>query len=322
MSTPPRRKPVAPHAGTKPRTRKPRAAKVARRRITFQSRGQYKCVRLDGRSVRGVHPALHRALSPRWNYAAAEAAGTLVQYTMPRAWLHLPVPELAAQVKPGPPCNAAKGGTRLDQELTRTVKLYLVLRRYPPRALAIEGAPPAPPLARVFHDAAARRLYLDQLPKQGQHWLARRKALERLRLTLPETRMLWVLMEQQRVEPLQTQLPVAHGNVGTKLDLVVQSLDNQCLTVVEVKRGCDVAFGNGTRMLPPFADRGFDTHSHYALQTLVSHLLFKRCVTAAQAPGATTAPWLVRCSSSGVHVYLPPAWAVAKRAELLQRVCR
>lgn len=321
---------------------RPKPPRKPRKRCTFQSRGKFKCVKLDGRAKQGVHPALHRALSPRWCYAEALKEGRLTEYDAPRPnHLYLAAPHLASLVKPCQPERAAKGGTKLDQELTRTVKLYLELKRYPPRA--VSGAPI--PLTRVFHDMAWRDSYLQQLPQtpprplgwtkrgtkaQPDAWTRRRKALARLHFTLPETRMLWLLMDHQRVEPVATQLPVALGRIGTCADLVVRALDSITLpdgspgwplTCVEVKRNCSRMYGDGSRMGPPFTQHLFSTHSHYQLQTLVTHLLMKQSMPAAKLPGSTTAPWLVRCTNTGVHVDVPPAWAVAARKDLMHRLC-
>lgn len=102
-------------------TKKP---KPARKRVSaptkgvhFQSRGKYRCVRVDGASRQGLHNALDRVLG---KVDREHGRLTVLPLPAPDLVLHEPRPQ-QTPTRQGPPQNALKQGSRLDREESRTI---------------------------------------------------------------------------------------------------------------------------------------------------------------------------------------------------------
>jgi hypothetical protein len=287
-------------AAPKPkRQAKPKPKKVAAplKAVRFQSRGPFKCVKVEGASCQGVHPALRRALHD-FDYDAALKAHTLVTFDNPPAQTF--VAALPTRNKRRL-AYSSRQGSFFDTQLGSVVKIRL--RHQVP--------------LRVFFDAPTRDHFLAL--KFGRAATRESTSIRRLcaRL-LPETEHALRFLYQNNYNPVATQVPVADKEikVGTRVDLVCTRPSAATTHVFELKLGCERNYTHGRRLGAPFQNRVFTTHGEHQLQTVLTHWLYKRTFPTANMG----APVLLRCDRLGAHGYAPARWAVEGLPALLPRL--
>ena len=282
-------------AKTKPRVAKPRSG------VYFQSRGKHKCVKVDGQSQKGVHNALKRSLYPAWNYDKAQKAGLLTSHPLPPHQIVVSADGFVAKPYKYPPGAAKAQGIGLDRELSSITDMHVKL-----------GVPLHAFVNTEFRD---RYLKLNLTKAQGTKL---RNLANRMKQTTGNA-VLFLIKCQ--LEPVATQVVVAHMGVGTNIDMLVRD-STGAMRVLEFKLDCSTSFGQrGLVMKAPYAGKEFTTHSHYLLQTLLNHQLYKCCI--AMPKGLTVgSPLLVRCEARGTYAYELPAWVLAGASQLLPRLSR
>lgn len=269
---------------------KVRAKSVYDSGIRFQNRGKYRCIKNEGKTTRGVHPTLKAEFWPQWNYDRAVRQDQLITLRTPAPATTIAIPS-AARDRRAPYSLAT--GRRMDQEITATVKY--TLRNH----LS----------ARFWYDPAERRLGLRQL--RGVTAAQKTECTRVRNLTgriMPETMGFWALMHHARLDPVSTQTDVAHGRIGTRVDVVCQHRDSGQYRVIECKCGCEENYT--IRGLPllckelsrEVGERHVTRHTQSLLQTRLTHLLFRSKFKTRDC----LKPWLVRIDRRGAHVYVPP----------------
>lgn len=194
---------------------KPRKRKVVKG-VAFQSRGRFPCVRVDGAAKQGLHPALNRVLG-EVKYVGAE---TPVAATPPAS--QYISSDVLGEVKSSkyPPQACMKAGSRVDSELTSSIKLAHALSMLP--VGLYERVPRDKSLpSRAFWDPTYRKRYCEVRWGRAQH-RDKTRLLNICNRMMKETRLLWYHFDRSRLRPVATQVPVALGRIGTPLDLVVQ----------------------------------------------------------------------------------------------------
>jgi hypothetical protein len=276
-------------------SRLPIRARKVKAGLRFVARGPHKCVKKDGKAQTGVHNALTRCLYPEYDYTACLAAGSLTRSALPPSTYFVASSD---KVDRRHPRAAAVMGCRLDSQLTSSIKTHVS-----------DGVP-----ARAFCDKAFRDHFIRLKWGKSKGGAKLRASISRM---MPETLLAWRVFTRFGLDPVSTQNVVAQGGVGTRVDVVAKDATG-ATRVLEIKRGCSVAFGNGRLMRAPFATRRVSTHDHYLLQTLVGHKLYKAC-----HPGTKMGiPLLLRFDDQGAHIYEPPLWAIEGLPMLLKRMMR
>jgi len=291
-------KPLKTGTAVVKKTRKPKAP---RQGVYFQSRGPHKCVKVDGKSQRGVHKALKRALYKSWDYDKAKLNNTLTQPKLPDAQITVSSTGFNAKASKYPPGNAKKQGSRLDTELTSIVKMYTTLN--------------VPLKCFVDRDAREHHIKLNLTKPQGTKL---RNLCNRMR---PATGSAVIFLMHNKFKPIGTQVSVAAMGIGTDCDMLVTD-ETGARRVLEFKLDCSVNYGQrGLVMGAPYAGRVFTTHGHYLLQTLVNHQLYKVCIADPQGL-VVGSPLLVRCDDRGAYGYALPEWVMAGASQLLPVLSR
>jgi hypothetical protein len=320
---------------TTPRRRVATASKGVR----FQSRGAFKCVKVDGASCAGVHPALLATVCRGWSYDVAKRAGTLTSAPNPPARLLFAPSTLARNHRRLP--YSREEGVRFDKQVDTVVDLHnmQLLRTLGPDGTTMRTT--GVPLC-AFWDPALREVYYHHLLTRhvveeasgtadaarallnARHRKRNRATAGRFRALclklMPETDTLLRFLAAQNLTPVATQTPVANATLrlGTRVDLVVRDASGHT-RVIENKLGCGVNFGRaGLRLGAPFTTVAFSTHHEHLLQTLVTHRLYKHTFPAAEMG----LPLLLRVDTHGLHVYTPPRWAIDGLPQLMQRLAR
>ncbi len=153
---------------------------------------------------------------------------------------------------------------------------------------------------------------------------ARLKLIRRVRTLatqlMPETEQLLRYLVGRRMRPLDTQVAVAAGRVGTTCDLVClrpnPTTQEDEHVVCEIKNGCTENLTDDTPMREPFPGFLFTTHREHLLQTMMSNYLYRRTFPAARmAP-----PQLLRMDREGLHRYAPPEWAITQETALARKM--
>lgn len=271
--------------------------------LRFRGRGRYKCVvNALNQSCTGVHPALHKALAPHWNYDRAKAEHRLLAF-------------------PAPPGDAAflpKAATTRDRHLAYGTQQGHLLDTQLASIVQYHTNPTMRVPLDAFFDAASRQAYCRRHLGASPARTALQNLCKRL---LPEAVELARFLHAQRLDPVATQVVVAWGTLGTKLDLLCRD-EQQRHRVLEIKNGCEQSFSDGRPMRPPLHERpnprydpaqptaspptlawAFSTHLEHLLQTAVTDRLYR--YTFPQAPMGPAL--LVRCDRTGTHAYHVPA---------------
>ncbi len=257
--------------------------------VKWKGRGPFKCVKNEGVSCKGVHPALQKAFWPLWDWEKAKASGTLTEIPLPAADKFVAVP-LEARDRRLPYCKMQ--GIRFDNEITKTVKLS---RTHSLPAL-------------FWFNKGNRALILSKLKGNTKAAASRLTSLRNaVKTIMPETMSFWKLMHEAKLTPVETQTPVARGRLGTKLDvLCTHALHPDMYRVIECKHGCEHNWTmRGLPLLPSAItgpERRVTSHNQHLLQTYANHLLFK----ATFPDRKTVKPWLVRVDRQGAHLYVAP----------------
>lgn len=287
-----------------PPTAKARAAASRKLRKTstvkFRARGPFKCVVNDGKSCKGVHPALKARLFPSWDYKQAQDNASLRVIPHPRADHFLPA---VATRNERHLAYSKQQGCKMDQQVTAVVKAHVAAHV---------------PL-RAFYDAdhlthfVKRHFGTPLSDAQGKQV----RSLRNLRNSLlPETEHLLRLLDRLKLDPVSTQDVLAKGKLGTRADLICTD-ETGAYRVIELKNGCSSNYTHGRRMSTPFQDQLFSTHAEHVLQTLVTNALY-RSTHLARTVGM---PLLIRVDKQGAYVYHPPKWAVDGLPSLMRMLC-
>lgn len=274
--------------------------------VRFQTRGKYKCVKVDGASQRGVHPMLRRALWPHWNYDVAKATGTLRESDPPKALLYVPPLPEGTSTQKRPTRYGKSAGTKFDRQMTAVVK-HVQRHQIHHRDLAI------------FYDKTLRDHFLRL--KYGHAACSEKNAFRNLCARLmPETCDAIHWLRRYEYTPMRTQGAVADPAIrgGTPFDL--ECIDNLGQYVaVEMKLGCERNLTNGKRMTAaPFSDRLFHTYDEFQLQALLTQHMYNKT----HPERRVGIPIVLVCNRSGAHGYVPEKWAVDGFPRLLALLVR
>ncbi len=190
-----------------PNPKKPRAKRktTVPKGITFQSRGAFKCVKVDGVAQTGVHHVLQRKLHPGWNYKQAKANGTLRRMEMPKPQYFVNAAGAKHTTHKYPPGNAAKQGTTMDRQLDETVALH---------NMATYKVP-----TRAFYDSTFREHFIRcKWGTRQTHQATKVRTV--CNAMLRETELAWRFFGKYKLDPISTQDTVAGWGMGTKVDVV------------------------------------------------------------------------------------------------------
>lgn len=276
--------------------------KAAPKGVRFRSRGPHKCtVNAEGKACQGMHKALAEAIGTGFDYDKAKKAGTLLVVPHPTADHFIPV---------GPTRNkrhlaySAKQGQKLDHQCTAVVKLMqMPTLRIPLRAFFDKA-----------HMDSVIKLKFGRVYKDSVAVKQVRRIRSVANTLMPETEQLLRYLHQQKLTPVSTQTPVASGKVGTQIDLVVATETGEHI-VCELKNGCDKNFQHGK--LPAFLHEwAWTQHRHYAFQTLMNGRLYRKTFPDRKVGP----PRLIRVDRSGLHMYVPPQWALDAEPALAARM--
>jgi len=308
--------------------------------VKFKARGPYKCVTVNGHARTGMHPALFKAIGSGFDYNKAKATNTLQVVAMPPASEFYPLDEATKNTRTL--AYSAKQGQRLDTQIGAVVKLHT-------------GRDWKVPL-RVFLHKETRDHFI-RVKWQGCAGSiasdADAKKIKRLRnlcnSLMPETHQVIRYLDKHGLDPIETQVAVARGEVGTPIDLVCYRASTDEYISCELKTGCEKNYTHGKLMGPPFSGplfagytktgayvalptdtqeekdasreswrQGlcFTTHREHVLQNVMNSRLL-RFTYPSRKVGV---PLLLRADRQGLHVYRPPDWATKAELALAQRM--
>ena len=130
------------------------------------------------------------------------------------------------------------------------------------------------------------------------------KSLEKLCDSLsPEACHLAHYCHARKLDMVATQICVAQGNLGTRVDLLLKTAAGTYI-VVELKRGCAKDWTEGKPMPFPFRSMDASSHSIYLLQALLNRRMFQNTYPTAKL--CTQKPcMLLRLDHAGLHEYYP-----------------
>ncbi len=299
---PKRARAKAPPKARKPAARAPRKV-AAPKGVKFRSRGPHKCtINAEGKSCKGMHKALAEAIGTGFDYDAAKKAGTLKTVPIPKADVFIPIGNTKNTRKLA---YSAQQGIRVDRQVGAVVKLMLMPTiKVPVRAF----------LEKSYMDHYVK-LKFGTRPTSLEVIKKIRKIRSAANTLLPETEQLLRYMHTQKLTPVGTQVPVASGKVGTQVDLVLAVETGEHI-VCELKAGCDTNFHHSKTMPAPFEGFLYTTHREHQLQTIMTSRLYTKTFPARKVKP----PRLIRIDRAGLHVYLPPQWALDSEQQLAQRM--
>lgn len=304
----------------------------------MRNRGPHKCVIRDGQSMKGIHPRLRSIIAIGFDFDSVysnKKYNDLSRFPpTPKGDFHVPRP---SDVRNESMRNSRMLGLRLDSQVTALTKWHNGEYRIPLRA---------------FYDATTRNKVIRQhfgTPKYPTFPDAEKMAT-RLRNActgmLDETEQLIRYLDgPARLEPLATQVAVAHGVVGTCIDLLcrqwaphthTESCAPGCMKarnylmyrVIELKKGYThnpqferVRMGYLFPMGAGKPNRIYTVHHENLLQTMMNNFLFRKALyggkLAYSAALKTGSPLLIRIDkANGLHVYNVPVWALEREDAL------
>jgi hypothetical protein len=277
-------------------------------RVLKYRRTGYKCVADEQKNgLTGMHPAL-KPIMRDFDYDRAKANGNLQYDDLPPSHYSEPVPSCIERESAHDIFNKSEG-QKLDRQVGQIVAWH---KRKDVKA----------PLL-IFFDQAKRVKFfatgtLDKdhalkpyMPVTKDHAASITKLCKSL---LPETMHLikWCHDKGHTMEA--TQVCVSRRTVGTMIDLVLKTKEGRYM-VIELKRGCKKAFGEGKRMTYPLQDTEANTHNEYMLQTMMSTRCFRDTYPTALLDSKTPC-MLIRLDSDGLHQYIPSKHVLSKEEAL------
>jgi hypothetical protein len=277
--------------------------------LKYRARG-YKCVTEGTRSLVGVHPAL-LPVCANFEYDHAKANGTLLAEELDTAQYTESVPPEIPQdgIAKSYTC---KDGQTLDRQIGQIVAWH---HKRGVRA-------PLP----IFYDEMLRQRFFNtsSIHKQGPSYAPILpedvKSIKKLCATLlPETLHVVHYCHTRKYDMVATQVCVAQGRLGTRLDLLLKT-EQGTYIVVELKRGCQKAYTEGKFMSFPFRSMMASTHNEYLLQTMLNRRLFQNTYPTAKLCEKKPC-MLLRMDREGLHEYYPPA-EMLKNEQKLASVLR
>lgn len=312
--------------------------------LKFRARGPHKCVvSAEGQSLRGVHKALARTIAQGFDYDRAKARGTLKEVKRDPTEHCVAIPECITKKRRM--AYSKQEGIKLDAQVGRVAKLCFP-QLLKAQAIALPLPPPAVPLL-VLVDPAVRKRYFATgcagprhpsealLPYTPPSAALKTRITNAVKPLMPETLQVLHEVAKGGWHIAGTQVPVAKGNVGTCLDLLLVRPSPPGsgapgplqFRVIELKNGCVENWTSaGCRLGPPFVVRGseghltsprFTTHREYQAQLLLNHRLFRH--TFPQRAAHTLPPQLWRVDRQGLWIDHVPAWMQAQEEGLALR---
>ena len=249
-----------------------------------KGKGDLAIVDEHGRVLKGLLPTLKSNFFPQYEFTSATLG--------PRTKLTKGVKKL-------------KGGTKTGKDFDKHIgQSICLMRKY---QIPMESF-----WEHKTYSAAMKRVKVkDKLTLKAIYSSNRHK---------PYVRWFWTKLQDLKMQPVSTQIPVRHNTLrlGTFLDLVCRDLQGQ-YHVVELKTGYDSYYNKHTpfRMKAPFQDLDDSPRHQHQLQLTASHLMYKQ--TFPSKPVGD--PVLLRFHSDGIQV-LPWTDGIAKLSEKMMSAIR